>query len=48
MKNAAFWRRLRYAASGLASALRTEASFRTQVLIAAAASIVLAILRPPM
>lgn len=47
MKNQPFFRRLRHAASGFGAAVKTEASFRTQVVLGAAAGIVLALLRPP-
>ncbi|HUX74077.1 MAG TPA: diacylglycerol kinase [Steroidobacteraceae bacterium] len=48
MKNQSFLNRLGYAANGLAAALKREASFRTQTLLAAAAAVVLALLRPPL
>lgn len=48
MKNAAFLHRLSNAAAGLRAAAKTEASFRAQLLIAAAAAAVLALLHPPL
>ena len=48
MKNQSFTVRLSHAASGLRSAFRSEASFRTHLLLAAVAVVVLAVLRPPM
>ena len=48
MKNQPFLHRLRWAWSGIRGALRSEQSFRTQALCAAAAAIALAILRPPL
>jgi len=47
MKNQPVRRRLTYAAGGIRTALRTEASFRTQVLLAGMAAALLAVLRPP-
>ena|SRR5450631_3319114 len=48
MKNQPFAQRLRFASAGLRAAFKTEASFRTQLLLAAVAVVVLAVLRPPM
>lgn len=47
MKNQPFGRRLRHAVDGIAAALRSEASLRTQVVLGLAAALVLAWLRPP-
>lgn len=47
MKNQSFAKRLGYAAAGIRTAFRTEASFRTQLLLTVAAAVVLALLRPP-
>jgi len=47
MKNQSFLQRLTYAVGGIHTAFRTEASFRTQLLLAAMAAVVLALLRPP-
>jgi undecaprenol kinase len=47
MKNQSFAQRLAYAAAGFRAAFRTEASFRIQLLLAAMAAAVLALLRPP-
>jgi undecaprenol kinase len=47
MKNQSFTRRLGHAAGGILSAFRTETSFRTQLLLAVALAVVLALLRPP-
>ena len=47
MKNQPFAQRLSHAAGGIRTAFRTEASFRTQLLLAAMAAVVLALLRPP-
>ncbi len=46
MKNLSFWRRFRFARKGIAGAFHREASFRTQVACAIAATIALAFLRP--
>ena len=48
MKNQYFMRRLTYAAGGIVAAFRTEASFRTQLLLAVMAAVALALLRPPL
>src|ERR1700692_4149298 len=48
MKNQSFAQRLSYAASGIRTAFRTEASFRTQLLLAVMAGVVLALVRPPL
>jgi undecaprenol kinase len=48
MKNQSFAQRLSYAASGILGAIRTEASFRTQLLLAIVAAVTLALLRPPL
>jgi diacylglycerol kinase len=48
MKNQSFAQRLSYAASGILWAIRTEASFRTQLLLAIVAAVTLALLRPPL
>jgi diacylglycerol kinase len=48
MKNRPFNERLRFALNGLTAAWRRENSFRTQVVLAALAVIVLAVLRPPL
>jgi diacylglycerol kinase (ATP) len=48
MKNQSFAQRLNYAAGGIRSAFRTEASFRTQLLLAVAAASTLALVRPPL
>jgi undecaprenol kinase len=47
MKNQSFAQRLAYAAAGFHAAFKTEASFRAQLLLAAMAAVVLALLRPP-
>lgn len=47
MKNRSFLQRLRFASQGIAVAWRLERSFRTQVLVAVAAAVVLVVLRPP-
>jgi undecaprenol kinase len=47
MKNQPFAQRLAYAAAGFRAAFKTEASFRTQLLLAVMAAVVLALLRPP-
>ena len=47
MKNQSFAQRLAYAAAGFRAAFKTEASFRTQLLLAVMAAVVLALLRPP-
>jgi len=47
MKNQSFARRLTHAAGGVRTAFRSEASFRTQLLLAGAAAVALALLRPP-
>ena len=47
MKNRSFLQRLKFAGQGIAVAWRHERSFRTQVLLAAAAAVVLAVLQPP-
>ena len=46
MKGQSFGRRLGYALAGLRSALGREASFRTQLALAAAVLVALAIVRP--
>lgn len=46
MKNLPFDERLRFALAGVAEVLRRERSFRTQVLIAIAAVIVVVLIRP--
>lgn len=46
MKNQPFQNRLRHAVEGIRSAFRIERSFRTQVLFAAGAAILLVLLRP--
>jgi diacylglycerol kinase (ATP) len=48
MKNRSFLHRLGFALNGIGSAVRTEASFRTQLVAAVLAAVVLAILRPPL
>lgn len=48
MKNRPFRERLGFALTGLARALRTERSLRTQAVIAVLALVVLAVLRPPL
>jgi undecaprenol kinase len=48
MKNQAFVHRLSYAARGILTAFRTEASFRTQLLLAVVAAATLALVRPPL
>jgi diacylglycerol kinase len=48
MKNQPFARRLSYAVGGIRVAFRTEASFRTQLLLAVMAGVALALLRPPL
>jgi undecaprenol kinase len=47
MKNRPFPERMKFALSGLAAAWHRERSFRTQVLVACLAILVLALLRPP-
>ena len=47
MKNQSFLCRLGFAAAGFRTAVVTEASFRTQLLLAALAAAALAVLRPP-
>jgi undecaprenol kinase len=47
MKNQAFPQRLRFACAGILDAFLGEASFRTQVLLGAAALVGLMFLRPP-
>jgi undecaprenol kinase len=47
MKNQRFWRRFKFALSGIRVAIFGEASFQAQILIALAATAVLAVLRPP-
>ena len=46
MKNGNFFRRIRYAASGIRTAFRKEKSFRTQTLFAAGAVLLLILTRP--
>jgi undecaprenol kinase len=48
MKNRPFLSRLRFACVGVAAACRAEASFRAQVYVAVAATVVLATMRPPL
>lgn len=48
MKSQPFWRRLRFALSGLLHATRDEKSFRTHLLAAAFVAGVLVWLRPPL
>jgi diacylglycerol kinase (ATP) len=47
MKNQSFAQRFGYAVGGLRTAFRTEASFRTQLLLAVVAAATLAWVRPP-
>jgi undecaprenol kinase len=47
MKNQSFAQRLSHAVAGFRAAFKTEASFRIQLLLAAMAAVVLALLRPP-
>jgi diacylglycerol kinase (ATP) len=47
MKNQSFWRRLVFAVLGILDTIRTEASFRAQLLLGLAAAVVLALVRPP-
>jgi diacylglycerol kinase len=47
MKNQSFLQRLTHAVGGIRGACKTEASFRTHLLLAAMAAVVLALLRPP-
>lgn len=46
MKNSRFITRMQFALAGIGSAFKTEKSFRTQVLAAAAVIIALAVMRP--
>jgi undecaprenol kinase len=48
MKNQAFWRRLAFAVVGIRATIRSEASFRAQLLLGLAAAVVLALVRPPL
>jgi undecaprenol kinase len=48
MKNQSFAQRFGYAAGGIRTAFRTEASFRTQLLMAVVAAATLAWVRPPL
>jgi len=48
MKNQSFAQRFGYAATGIRTAFRTEASFRTQLLMAVVAAAMLAWVRPPL
>jgi undecaprenol kinase len=48
MKNQSLARRFSYAVGGIRTAFRTEASFRTQLLLAVVAAATLAWLRPPL
>lgn len=48
MKNQPFAKRLAFALAGLGAAVKSEASFRTQLLLAGVAAVVLTLLRPPL
>jgi undecaprenol kinase len=48
MKNQGFIQRLSFAAGGILAAIRSEASFRIQLVLAVMAAAVLALLRPPL
>jgi diacylglycerol kinase (ATP) len=48
MKNQSFAKRHAFALAGLCAALKSEASFRTQAWLAAAAALVLFVVRPPL
>lgn len=48
MKNQSLAQRLSYAAGGIVTAFRTEVGFRIQLLLAVAAAVTLALLRPPL
>jgi diacylglycerol kinase len=48
MKNQLFWKRLGFAVLGIRDTIRSEASFRAQLLLGLAAAVVLALIRPPL
>jgi undecaprenol kinase len=48
VKNRPFLQRLRFAVAGIRAAIATEASFRTQLILAALAGLGLAVVRPPL
>jgi undecaprenol kinase len=47
MKNQSFGKRAQFALAGIGAAVRSESSLRTQLLLGAAAGVVLALIRPP-